>query len=228
MPPEGSPVSTESSIKSPGRKWLSPRNLLLLPILAGLVYTLAGLAEKYLSREDRTQQSPAQAAKQARQDPSFNLQPILSARLFGAPDADQPTAKPAQMVEKTKLRLILQGVIATDGADAIAIISVNQGEAQIHRVGQPVMPGVTLHEVGRAHVILERDGRLEQLDLFDGPVAGQGTGTAIQEDSAGQQDPAANQEADQGTQEDEEQNKPGLRPGPYLRANAGSSVSGQE
>jgi type II secretory pathway component PulC len=233
MPSEGLSVITNAPIKTPGRRWLSPRNLLLLLLLAGLVYTLAELGGKYMIREDQAQHSQATVPRQATAEPSLNIQPILTARLFGQPESNTPAAKPHQAVEKTKLSLTLQGVIATAEADAIAIISVNQGEAQIYRPGQQVMPGVKLQEVGRAQVILERDGRLEQLDLFDGQVAGHEAGpgnpegTVAQDEQVGQQDTATGQEIGQEvTSEGEEQNIPGLRPGPYLRHGTGSAAGG--
>tara|TARA_B100000676_G_scaffold177295_1_gene173984 strand:- start:4766 stop:5719 length:954 start_codon:yes stop_codon:yes gene_type:complete len=90
----------------------------------------------------------------------INVQAIIDAHLFG---------KPAENVgppPETKLALALKGIIFTDvSEDARAIIAA-EGQAQAaFRLGQTVTSGVTLADIRREYVILDRAGNKETLRL---------------------------------------------------------------
>ncbi len=72
-------------------------------------------------------------------------------------------------------------VVAGDPAESVAILSANGKTAQAIRVGREVMPGVTVSEVQRDHVMLSDRGVVKRVDLppnlmkkgVTSPLAGQ-------------------------------------------------------
>jgi general secretion pathway protein C len=94
--------------------------------------------------------------------PGFDPQSVVSAHLFGIPpppDLDPSRAPP------TQANLVLAGTIATsDPKRGVAIIS-DGGPAKVYAVGDNI-GGAALHSVYLDHVILDRAGTLETLQLL--------------------------------------------------------------
>ncbi len=92
---------------------------------------------------------------------------LTAAPLFGKaasiPVADRPQAVKA--VARSRLRLKLLGTVVA-GSHSAAIVSI-QGAAdeQVFFIGDRIRPGVVLHEVRADAIIIERDGKLERIDL---------------------------------------------------------------
>jgi general secretion pathway protein C len=92
-----------------------------------------------------------------------NAQAVAGAHLFGVAVAD-PTAQDPANAPLSSANLVLAGTIATqDPKRGIAIIS-DGGPSKVFSVGDNVN-GATLHSVYLDHVILDRGGTLETLQL---------------------------------------------------------------
>jgi general secretion pathway protein C len=97
------------------------------------------------------------------QHPTFDIQSVVSAHLFGTAAPDPSTLDPANAPQSTA-NLVLAGTIATQNPKrGVAIIS-DGGPAKVYSVGDNV-GGATLHSVYLDHVILDRGGQLETLVL---------------------------------------------------------------
>jgi general secretion pathway protein C len=90
----------------------------------------------------------------------FDAQSVISAHLFGVPAVDQNLDN----IQPTTANLVLAGTIATsDPKRGVAIIS-DGGPAKVYSVGDNI-GGASLHSIYLDHVILDRSGTLETLQL---------------------------------------------------------------
>jgi general secretion pathway protein C len=106
--------------------------------------------------------SPQPVANTAIRPPParFDAQSVISAHLFGVPPVEQNQ----ENIQETKANLLLAGTIATsDPKRGVAIIS-DGGPAKVYSVGDNV-GGASLHSIYLDHVILDRGGTLETLQL---------------------------------------------------------------
>jgi general secretion pathway protein C len=93
----------------------------------------------------------------------LDIQSVVSAHLFGIATVEPSTQDPANAPPSTA-NLVLAGTIATqDPKKGVAIIS-DGGPSKVYSVGDNV-GGATLHSVYLDHVILDRGGQLETLQL---------------------------------------------------------------
>jgi general secretion pathway protein C len=93
----------------------------------------------------------------------LDIQSVVSAHLFGVATVDPSTQDPANAPQSTA-NLVLAGTIATqDPKRGVAIIS-DGGPSKVYSVGDNV-GGASLHSVYLDHVILDRAGALESLQL---------------------------------------------------------------
>jgi len=94
---------------------------------------------------------------------SVNVQTIVDAHLFGAPQkaaADPTNAPPAQT------NLVLAGTWASDDpSKGFAFIGESANAARMYGVGKAVRQGTVLHSVYAEKVILDTSGKLESLFL---------------------------------------------------------------
>ena len=107
------------------------------------------------------------------------IRQVASAHLFGEM---QSSAVPRQKTApKTRLNLVLRGVIAADPmALSHAIIARGKnGKEEVFAVGDKMPEGVIIEEVHADHVILNRSGKLETLQL----VKDEDVGTVSRPDS---------------------------------------------
>ena len=94
------------------------------------------------------------------------IRQVASAHLFG--EMQRNTAQPRQKTFlKTRLNLVLRGVIAADPMVlSHAIIAQGKnGKEEVFAVGDKMPGGVIIEEVHPDHVILNRGGKLETLQL---------------------------------------------------------------
>lgn len=104
---------------------------------------------------------------------------LTGAHLFGIADTLTAQTSAAKMPE-TKLNLVLRGVLTAGNSDmASAIIAQGaNGQEEIYGLNDKMPGGITLREIHPEHVIIERQGQLEILnlekdegeDLFSAPV----------------------------------------------------------
>ncbi len=128
-----------------------------------IVAQLASLAISLLSGQVKSPQPVAGRAPPPRPAAGVDVQAVVSAHLFGIAVPDPSTQDPAN-APLSSANLVLAGTIATrDPKRGIAIIS-DGGPAKVFSVGDNVA-GATLHSVYLDHVILDRAGVLETLQL---------------------------------------------------------------
>jgi general secretion pathway protein C len=93
----------------------------------------------------------------------LDIQSVVSAHLFGVAAPD-PTAQDPDNAPQSTANLVLAGTIATsDPKRGVAIIS-DSGPSKVYMVGDK-LGGAALHSVYLDHVILDRGGALETLQL---------------------------------------------------------------
>jgi len=81
--------------------------------------------------------------------------------LFGEPDVAEPQAE----IAASTLALDLRGVLAgSDQHPGVAIFRIG-GKERVVRVNEAIQSGIVLHRVEHRRVIIERNGRLESIDL---------------------------------------------------------------
>jgi general secretion pathway protein C len=98
--------------------------------------------------------------------PSFDLQSILNAHLFGVAGAPDPGATDPNAVAATQMNLVLVGTIAESNPErGYAIIGDSAATAKVYAVGKTITGGTKLHSVYPDRAILDRGGRLEALLL---------------------------------------------------------------
>lgn len=107
-------------------------------------------------------QAPSASAPPVSARRGIDIQKIVNAHLFGAPQA---TASGPQ-APQTQMNLVLTAVLAAeDPKKGLAIIGETAQSAKVHGVGATIRPGTRLHEVYPDRVILDRNGQLETLAL---------------------------------------------------------------
>jgi len=109
---------------------------------------------------------PAMAPGPASTAPSFRIEDVVAAHLFGRADV-KPVASTANAPE-TRLNMTLHGVIASEqeGASARAIIEVAGKDSKSYRIGDRVEgTDATVQGIEPKRVLLERNGVIESLPM---------------------------------------------------------------
>ena len=102
--------------------------------------------------------------------PQF-LTKVIETHLFGVvpKKVEKPVEKPKPVVEapKTRLNLVLTGIVsAVPAENGLAMIEVKRGETSVVRVGQEIgKTGAKLHEIGDDHILIDRQGSIEKLQI---------------------------------------------------------------
>lgn len=140
-----------------GPKWVT----VVLAVL--IVLECARAAYTLISAPPVDSPQPTVRAAPLRADNGVNVQSVVAAHLFGQPPpeaAPDPANAPVSAAN-----LMLAGTIATeDPKKGVAIISEGGGPSKVFSVGDNV-GGAALHLVYLDHVILDRGGALETLNL---------------------------------------------------------------
>lgn len=90
---------------------------------------------------------------------------LAALHLFGEAAAEAPKPSPVN-APKTRLQLTLRGIFLSDApADRMAIIADSKGRERPYRIGDPIGDSAVVKEIHPQRVLLERNGRLEALDL---------------------------------------------------------------
>jgi general secretion pathway protein C len=107
------------------------------------------------------------AASPARTAAPLDLEPVLTAHLFGEPSAaPAPVVQQVEDAPDTRLSLKLRGIVAGDDpSGGFAIVADSRGQEKLYKVGDAVPGGAKVHEVQDDRVILNRAGILEALRL---------------------------------------------------------------
>ncbi|MDY6829679.1 MAG: type II secretion system protein N [Pseudomonadota bacterium] len=155
---------------TPLQRHISPRTLWYL--LIALLIALAGTqAAKlfwllYAPPLDRPTASAQMQQGQPVAAPERAIEPLLGARLFGTPTDSARVIPEPETVDapETSLKLVLQGIVEADDADAsIALIAEPRGATQIYRAGDELPGNAAVHRIQAYQVLIRRAGRIESL-----------------------------------------------------------------
>ena len=96
---------------------------------------------------------------------------IANQHLFGqvkkvvTPAKATPKAAPVKVVKRIKLNLKLHGIVAYKSKDGFALISSNNGRQKVYAKGDELEKGVTILEILPEKVVLNNNGKSEELLL---------------------------------------------------------------
>jgi general secretion pathway protein C len=156
-----SPGALQASLNEHGPRVATVVLAGLVAIQAGILVTAQGRGASIEAASGRDAASVTLPSAQARR-PTLRVRDIVAAHLFGeaAPAATDGNAP------QTAVQLVLAGVMAvSDPKRGLAIIGPSAAAARLYTVGDAVPGGVKLYSVYAEHVLLDRDGSIESLQL---------------------------------------------------------------
>lgn len=142
--------------------WLNVVIVLVLGYwLADLVWALVPVPDSPAAPATQTLSAKQGAANQA----VFYGAKVANKHIFGESNAT-PEAKTIKDAPKTRLDLVLRGVLAHKPMDkALALISRGNGQQEVYAVGDSLPGNAELVEIHSDRVIIEYQGRYETLPL---------------------------------------------------------------
>jgi general secretion pathway protein C len=150
-------------------EWLSrleahgPR-LVSLIFAALILIELSQIGYSMLAKPLKSPQPVLNTAVTRPQRSNLDIQTVVSAHLFGVPAVGTGSQNPED-APQSSANLLLAGTIATENPKhGVAIISDGGGPSKVYSVGERI-GGASLHSVYLDHVILDRAGALETLQL---------------------------------------------------------------
>ena len=143
-----------------------PAIISLLLVIA-CAHAMARITWMFVPQGDTSvqQQNASRAPVVNRVNQGQSIRQVASAHLFGVMES---AASPKQTIApKTRLNLVLRGVIAAEPMSlSHAIIAQGKnGKEDVYAVGDKMPGGIIIEEVHPDHVVLNRGGRLESLEL---------------------------------------------------------------
>ena len=148
------------------------RHSLVVAVNAGALLALTASLAHWswlIMPSPRLPTAPAQAGNIPAVERSLNIQPLLSAHLFGQMAVIPNEEQPAE-IQPSKLNLVLTGIIGVKDA-GLAIISVNDQPQEPFVVGQTITGNAILQAVHPDRVMIMRNGVVESL-LLEKAAAG--------------------------------------------------------
>jgi general secretion pathway protein C len=162
-------AATVTMLDTRTNEWLSrlqangPR-LISLVLAALILLQLFQIGISLFAKPLKSPQPVLTASTSRSQRPSLHIQNVISAHLFGVAAVNSGAQDPAN-APQSSANLLLAGTIATqDPKRGVAIISDGGGPSKVYSVGDRI-GGASLHSVYLDHVILDRSGALETLQL---------------------------------------------------------------
>ncbi len=141
--------------------------IISLLLVVAVAHALATLTWMLLPADDTTVESRTAARQPVvnRGGQGQGIRQVASAHLFG--QMEQAALPRQAKAPETRLNLVLRGVIAADPmALSHAIIARGKnGKEEVYAVGDKMPGGIIIEEVHADHVVLNRGGRLESLQL---------------------------------------------------------------
>lgn len=148
---------------------LAPASLKWLIVL-GMAYTLASTVLFLAAPEQAVPMQPGQSGPvtDGGARPGVDLQPIVTANLFGVVNAGAAAtaaaAAAAAALVDTRLPLVLHGVFVAENAEESTAILARKGRSeQLYRIGDNVPGNATLEAVYLNYVLLRRGRTPERL-----------------------------------------------------------------
>ncbi|WP_227664738.1 type II secretion system protein N [Marinobacter litoralis] len=141
--------------------------MLTIAVALGMIGITAWQGYEFWQSEQQASKPVARQAMESSTKPADNIPDVKLASLsmFGSPSAttEAPSANTENLPE-TNLRLSLRGVLAADGEfPGSALIEDDKGNTEAYLVGKPLPGNATLRTVFPNRVIIERQGKLENL-----------------------------------------------------------------
>ena len=148
--------------------------IISLLLIIACAYALSQISWSLLAPDDdliinQSTTSQTKSVKNETRNQAFRQ--LTSAHLFGVISTQKSVA--ATTAPKTKLNLILKGVLSANNNNnnASAIISQGtNGKEDIYSIDDKISSGVVIKEIHPEHVVLDRQGRLETLELIKDKV----------------------------------------------------------
>jgi len=140
--------------------------LLALLLLGWVLFDVYKRVMAFINTNETAVTQPVAAPPPVRNP--YRVGDIVNAHIFGEKKIVAKAAAPKEKkVTKTRLRLKLLGMVeSTDPKFARALISLENGRAQSYGIGDPIdRTDGKLHAVDKGQVIIDRDGRLESLEM---------------------------------------------------------------
>lgn len=141
---------------------------LVLAVLCGITFARLAWALVPLPPDPWRAPPATRAASGNEAGPSFDLEQIVAAELFGKwePPEEVPEEQDVEDAPETQLSLRLLGVWAADEPSlSRAIIASSRNDEEIYAVDDTISRGVTLHSIFPDRVIISRAGTLETLRM---------------------------------------------------------------
>lgn len=162
-------AGTVTMLDTRTNRWLSrleaqgPR-LVSLVLAALILLQLFQIGLSLFAKPLKSPQPTLTASAPLPKHPTLHIQSVIAAHLFGQAAVNSGAQDPAN-APQSSANLLLAGTIATqDPKRGVAIISDGGGPSKVYSVGDRV-GGASLHSVYLDHVILDRSGALETLQL---------------------------------------------------------------
>lgn len=151
----------------------------MLIMLAGvglIVWTAWGFVNRFypewLGRPPATESAISDAGGAQARSPTYNVQTIVGANLFGKTET-KAAPSVVQQAPETKLKLNLLGVLASANSEyARALIGVQSKQLKAYAIGDQIEgTDAQVHKVESERVILDREGKFESLAMARKNVA---------------------------------------------------------
>ena len=138
--------------------------------LLGVVGWISWSAHSQLKIKQINYKPQKIAAQSQTKRPSYRIQDIVAANLFGNPSPEVVVKK----APKTTLNLKLQGILsASDQSLARAIIQSGKKSSELYSVGEKIKnAGASIKEIRDNEVLLDRNGAIESLPLVKKVASG--------------------------------------------------------
>ena len=131
--------------------------------LLGVIAAISWSTHSQLKVKQANYQPQEISAPKANKRPSYRVEDIVAANLFGNPSPKVVVKK----APKTTLNLKLQGILsASDQSLARAIIQSGKKKSELYSVGEKIKnAGASIKEIRDGEVLLDRNGAIESLPL---------------------------------------------------------------
>lgn len=122
----------------------------------------------------------------ASQKPSSSQQANLIQRAFLFGKADAVNSKPieSELAPETQLKYKLRGIYFSDNASSSsAIVEIKVNDSKIYRIDDELADNIVIASIEREHILINRYGKLERLNLEKPVVLGLPQGTSARTSS---------------------------------------------
>ncbi len=173
------------------------RSLVLLLVLAALAWQLSIAIWSVVPVSASAQQLPPPAAVIQREqtptaaDYQAQATEIANVFLFGKV-VEQKPVQVATEAPSTTLKYKLRGIYFSDPAEqSSAIIEIKPNDSQFYRIDDELADKIFLASIEQDHILIDRYGKLERLDLEKKVGGANNQGAAIRAEGGGSADQAA-------------------------------------